>query len=464
MATVQRVICYEPQPDSWFRTVNTVRFDRTDDARECREMLIRGNDVGWMDYIPPPTTGVTQGPHGRNTPVSTLPIPQVHYEMVRRYRDQNPLNLFNEEQKTAILMDPFNLKGTNSFPAQMAPEFGTTYNLMRSGIAYERAGQQVVVLGPRMQEAFMHTSLKEVSTAHIRFPHPCFYLATPGSTLRIWGGSQTGWHNIAGAYVMDDPCEPGVISILIWGPANERSIAPTDDATFWFSIKVGHGTEDVDAIADARIGLNELRDGALRNVERETAIVRQLDLDGRVSSVLSDHYNDISDVGAAEGIDQSVIKEVKANVQAFLRVVVNTLLYVNSASCETRDATPPEGERKALTDALSRKKHKKGKDARKLQNKLDSLPRYRVTWIGPTIESAAHSPTEGEGGSRTVRGHVRRGHWHTFRVGPRKTETGEKIDLKDQGTAIRWIAPVWVEGGSPEDKPRIYGVREPPAQ
>lgn len=387
-----------------------------------------------------------------------LPTPQVHYEMVRR-DPRNPLKLFTEGLKTAILMDPFNVNGTNPFPAQDAPDYGTTYNMLRSGVAYERAGQQVVVLGPRMQEAFTHTSLKEVSAAHIRFPHPCFYLATPESKLRIWGGSATGWHNVAGAYVMDDPCEPGVISILIWGPANEKSVSPTDDATFWFSIKVGHGTVDVDTVCNERLGLTELRDGTLRNIEVETKMAR-MDLDTKVSSVLNNHYNDISDLGA-NGPSPDLVEEVKGNVQAFLRVAINTLLYVNSTSCETRDATPPPKERKAIEDALSRKKHKKGKDARKLQNKLNGFPAYKLTWIGPTIESAPHSAMDGTRAGHGVRGHIRRGHWHTFRVGPRKTETGEKIAVVDQGSAIKWVAPVWVEGGGIDDKPRVYGVREP---
>lgn len=380
--------------------------------------------------------------------------------MVRQDPDRNPLVIFTEDQKTAMLMDPWNLKGTNRFPAQAVSEYSTTYNLLRSGTAYERSGQQVVVVGPRMQEAFAHTSLKEVSTAHIKFPHQCFYLATPGSPLKIWGGKDTGWHHIAGAYVMDDPCEPGVISILIWGPANERSIAPTDDATFWFSIKVGHSTENVDALGDERLNLTELRDNVLTHIDGESRVIRATrDMDDRVTQVLDNHFNDISDL-ATGGVTPELSLEVKENVQAFLRVVINTLLYMNSTSCEARDATPSDTSRKEILDALARKKHKKGKDARKLQGKLRKIPTYRITWIGPTIESALHM-SSAEGASRTIRGHVRRGHWHKFRVGPRKTETGERIDVKDQGEKIRWVAPVWVEGVDPGDGPRIYGVREP---
>ena len=49
----QRVACCEPQPDSWYRTVNTLRFDRTDDAREVQKMTSLGYDVGRLTYIPP---------------------------------------------------------------------------------------------------------------------------------------------------------------------------------------------------------------------------------------------------------------------------------------------------------------------------------------------------------------------------------------------------------------------------
>jgi hypothetical protein len=49
----QAVTCNEPQPEPWYRTVNTLRFDRTDDAREVRELEARGCSVSRLDYIPP---------------------------------------------------------------------------------------------------------------------------------------------------------------------------------------------------------------------------------------------------------------------------------------------------------------------------------------------------------------------------------------------------------------------------
>ena len=392
-----------------------------------------------------------------------LPTPKVHYEMLRAEGPLNPLLAFPETLKTAILLDPFNQRGQNPYPVQQVPEYGTTYNMVRSAIAYERSGQQVIVLGPRMQEAFAHTSLKEVSAEHIQFPHACFYLATPGSKLKLWGGSDTGWHPIDGAYVMDDPNEPGVISILIWGSANDRSLTRSDDATFWFSVKVGHGTVDLDAVGNKRLDLKDLKEGVLHNVEQESrAIRRGVDLDARVSQVLDDPRNDVSDDGLrmSKLLTLSLVEDVKANVQMFLRVVINTLLYVNSTSCETRSGAPQDKARKELTEALGRKKHKNGPDARKLRKKLDVLPDYKVTWIGPTIESAERSDSDLTG-RQGVKGHIRRGHWHTFRVGPRKTEAGEKIALEAQGKALKWIAPVWVGDGGQMDKPRVYGVREP---
>lgn len=389
--------------------------------------------------------------------MTALPRPVVHYEMIRK-DPRNPLRAFPEDLKSKILLDPFNRNGDNPLPAQTVSEYSTAYNMMRSSIAYERAGQQVVVLGPRMQEAFSNTSLKDVSPDHIKFPFPCFYLATPESKLKAWGGSDTGWHRVEGAYVMDDPAEPGVMSILIWGAANERSQFPTDDATFWFSMRLGHGTSvNLDDDLENRLSTDELREGTLRNIELESALTR-MDLDGRVTRILNNREANISDrLANIDGSD--LAREAKEMVKSFLRVVVNTLLYINSASCETR-SSDNDAQRREIQKALDRKKHKNGKDAKKLSRDLDALPRYRVTWIGPTIETTAGGDTDLTG-TRTVKGHIRRGHWHTYRVGPRKTEAGEKIDPAMRKASLKWIAPVWVGGGVPEDKPRIYGVRDP---
>lgn len=49
----QTVTASTPQPESWYRTVNTLRFDRTDDAREVRELEARGCSVSRLDYTPP---------------------------------------------------------------------------------------------------------------------------------------------------------------------------------------------------------------------------------------------------------------------------------------------------------------------------------------------------------------------------------------------------------------------------
>jgi len=392
------------------------------------------------------------------TMTAALPNPVVHYEMIRK-DPRNPLRVFPEDIKSKILHDPFNKQGDNPLPAQTVSAYSTTYNMMRSTVAYERGGQQVVVLGPRMQEAFANTSLSEVSAEHIRFPFPCFYLATPQSKLKAWGGSDTLWHRVEGAYVMEDPAEPGVMSVLIWGAANERSQFPTDDATFWFSMRLGHGgTVDLDGDLEKRLDLAELREGTLRNIELESAVTR-MDLDARVNGVLDNRGANISDRLANIPQSEELAREVKAIVKAFLRVVINTLLYINSASCETKSADN-DGKRRELETALGRKKHKNGKDAKKLARDLDALPKYRVTWIGPTIETSAGGDTDLTG-TRTVKGHIRRGHWHTYRVGPRKTEAGERIDPAMRKASLKWVAPVWVGGGVPEDKPRVYGVREP---
>lgn len=403
-----------------------------------------------------------------------LPTPALHYEMLR-HTPGNPLDILSEEHQTAVLMDPYNTGGTNPIPVQTISAYSTTYNMLRSAIAYKRSGQQVVVLGPRMQEAFAHTSLKEVSSQHLRFPFPCFYLATPGSKLRVWGGTDTGWHAIAGAYVMEDPNEAGMVSILIWGNANEWSKSAGDDATFWFSVKVGELlTEDLDAKMVEGLNDDQLVNGTIANIELEARqfqayhASRTLNLEDRIDKVLSNPYGNISDrfePGQKDLIPWSsldtdgVLVELKTSVRAFLRVVVNTILYMNSSSCETKTSNN-DAKRKELEISLGRKKHKTGKDAKKVKRHLDDTPACRFTWIGPTIEEAKGASTDLTG-SRSVKGHVRRGHWHTYRLGARKDPAGNRIDPALRKADLKWLAPQWIEGGPTEDQPHLYGVREP---
>lgn len=399
----------------------------------------------------------------------SLPAPTVHYEIIRR-SPGFPLDDFSEGVRTAMLLDPFNRTGKNPIPAQSMDQYSTTYQMMRCVFAYQRSGQQVVVLGPRMQEAFANTSLKEVSSRHIRFPYQCFYLAVPGCKHRVWGGSQTQWHHISGAYVMDDPSMDHALSILIWGAANDKSIDPLDDATFWLSLDLGFRggdaiemdiegiTLDVDARVNARLADNRLRDGSMRNIEYESELLR-MDLDAQVMKVMADARNNVSDRYALGPDNDQIVENVKVEIRAFLRIVVNTLLYMSSASCETKQGNR-DAERRDLQKSLDRKKHKKSKEARKIREKIEALPFHHITWIGPTIEDAKDADTDLTS-HRTVRGHIRRGHWHTFLSGPRKDTSGDRIDPKARKATLRWVYPTWVGGGSTEDGPRLYGVKEP---
>jgi len=390
-----------------------------------------------------------------------LPTPAVHYEMIRQ-NAANPMWNLPDSIQAAILFDPDNRTGLNPMPIDTVSAYSTTYNMLRSAIGYRLSGQQVVVLGPRMQEAFAHTSLKEVSTDHVRLPHNCFYLATPGSKLKLWGGSHTQWHAISGAYIMVDPTDPDLLSFLIWGEANELSSGPTDDATFWFSIQI-HDPKSKNMDVDQKFcdGLkdDELQNGTLRNIQREADFVR-LDADQRIAMILDDQHNDVSDYGTPSPEDDGVLEEVKTSIKAFLRVAINTILFLNSTSCEVKSGDDTDAKRRDLTAALGRKKHKNGKDAKKLTRDLDKLPTYKVTWIGPTIEQSVDSPTDLTS-TRTVKGHVRRGHWHTYRLGPRKDASGDRIEPATRKADLKWLPPLWVAGGSDDDKPRVYGVREP---
>ena len=67
--------------------------------------------------------------------------------------------------------------------------------------------------------------------------------------------------------------------------------------------------------------------------------------------------------------------------------------------------------------------------------------------IGKQLRSASATHTAGDG-TRTVRSHLRRAHWHSFWTGPRKNpKPGE------QKLVLQWLSPILVRGSSEQREP-----------
>lgn len=63
--------------------------------------------------------------------------------------------------------------------------------------------------------------------------------------------------------------------------------------------------------------------------------------------------------------------------------------------------------------------------------------------------------TDPDSGRARPRAHVRRAHWHTFVSGPRLDRGGRPIPAEDRKRDIRWVPPIPVNVGDPDDLPAV---------
>lgn len=417
----------------------------------------------------------------------TLPKPLIHFETLLQYEVPflKWMLSLDPASRSRIINDP---TGESCGLEDFASSYSTTYSMTRLSLMYERSGQQCVVVGPRMQAAFANTSLERIPTDMIKLPHPCFYLATPESEdLKLWGGERTQWHPVSGCYVAMEPSEgSNAIIILAWGAANEKSLDPLDDATFWFRLdldrwaeKEAHLEQEFDTVtSDHHMG------NALDAVERESALVRKemgmtsalrevfsgkrtANLDKALRHLLNSAEGEASDRNMElykRGQTEAHVEQVKETARKLMRIVINTILYMNSTNAEVSDPVTNDSERARLQARLKGVKNPRKPKGKALQRKLNALPKHRIVWVGPTIEQAVGGEQDFTAtGRRSVTGHIRRGHWHTFLVGPRKVE-GAAVPKEQRGTTIKWIPPLWV--GSVKESSsgsRVYGIVEPKA-
>jgi hypothetical protein len=422
-----------------------------------------------------------------------LPAPKIHFDFIRKSNLPLLRDLLRlpTEQKLSIIHDPH---GEKCGMEDMARHYGTTYTMTRLALMYEWERQQVVVVGPKMQAALGNTSLENVPIEMVRLPYPCFYLATPDSEdLVLWGGDRTGWHQVTGMYVAKEPTANSLI-VLAWGEANEKSIDPMDDATFWFTLSLDNlfaakSMEDVEfgpqtndfnieesfeaSMQGERVGLT------LDNVQRESdqaaeslkelhakhpEALSNYDLDKALDRLLHTPSSESSDLGMGltlKGQEAARVERVRKTARKLMRIAVNTVLYMNSTGADLSEPQTNDSERARLLRKIKGFKNPNKKDARLAKRRLDELSRSRVVWIGPSIEQAEVGGdfdfTEATG--RHVSGHVRRGHWHTFLVGPRKKE-GVAIPASKRGRTLKWVPPLWVGGTKEPAERRVYAVKE----
>ena len=87
---------------------------------------------------------------------------------------------------------------------------------------------------------------------------------------------------------------------------------------------------------------------------------------------------------------------------------------------------------------------------------------YRTTYIGLSIEERIREVQQRQGSEgATPAGHLRKGHWHIYKVGPRKDVFGDWIPPHLQDEVLHWVAPTWCGDLDNPAPPRNIAFREP---
>jgi len=308
-------------------------------------------------------------------------------------------------------------------PLFMVPGLGfhrSLYTLTLHIMEYRLAGHQTFVIPEGMQKALAQTSMVEIQGEDIHVPYKSQYISLPGCGLEIWGGDQTRWHKVGGAFIRFSQGEdrigidgegkhylkyeapeddPGMLNLYLWGMENELSHGPGDDASLWVTLD-------------------------LYEIQK-----RNIDLETYVRDILWDPERDetnkgFSDLAVEIGMVTTMPKDsrgkrAKENIVTVLRIIFNALLYLDSQDAEMEmDPTSlhAQKERERITKALARIKNPKRSRGRKLNRQLKKLPPDRVVWVGQSVhlgtineEEAEDTPDKAPRRGRR-RGWVR-GHW-----------------------------------------------------
>lgn len=267
------------------------------------------------------------------------------------------------------------------------------YYLTTSLAHFRIAGRQVFVLPPTMQDMLAETSMEGVKFTEIKFPYPCFYMALPKSNLRLWGGGRTGWHTLAGVMVQAVGTE--ALNLYLWAPPNERSNGEGDDAAFWACVQ--HDKNELDLECSIR--------SLLADPKAEQTVKDDLTPFGQELDLAFDQL----------AVPSTVRQELHENVVKTVRIVVNSLLYLDSAGAEQeRDPACAENEQKRaeLERVLARFKNPSKKQARSVRKQLDALPKNNLVWLGRSVGRTLPTRENMEGDTTGARRHHWvRGHW-----------------------------------------------------
>jgi len=288
---------------------------------------------------------------------------------------------------------------------------------------YDRFGQNSYVVGPRVQDLFRRTDLSKITPDMVVDPQTSFYIALPDCPWKIWGGDRTQWHNLQGIYVgFVDSVDSGhaaprdlstislkklmderekCIQILLWGGANERSLAPTDDAMLWFAINLDKWVREGEDIETF------FRQNAVMTADRKN--------DGQWDGELDPLDPFAAPLMPGDPADVTTQRETIVNA---VRLILNLCLYMGSDDPEF-ETVDNKDEVEKIKKQIERKKT--GGKRKKLERRLANLPRTKMVYVGPLFEQLDKKTREqnrSSGGTHaTPIEHAVPPHWQHYWVG-----------------------------------------------
>lgn len=268
----------------------------------------------------------------------------------------------------------------------------TTHSLiyLQQVYAYLWGGSQCFCVGPNMQELLVDTTLRGIEWEEFKLPYEAFYVATPCSPWKIWGGLDTEWHSVEGVYVarqMHPVSGEEIITFYIWGIENENSQMLGDDASFFVNANMAKA--------------------------REYPSMDEYIIDLLATSEFEDSAFDIR-----MGFPQEKVEEVYNGIREIIHMVFNLLIYLDCIGAERSLQRPkPTVRYRQLKRKLGRTN---GKKRREILAEMKAQPMSTVTYLGTSIEGREIKSASERGPMPRQRV---RGHWRKIPYGPRDNPT-----------------------------------------
>ena len=325
----------------------------------------------------------------------------IHYDAVAK----------NDIAKLTTMANEMIARGMNKREVDrlLADAMSKSPELERRGMAFVNAfleaGQQVFVVGPRLEELFVNTSLDRVPRDAIAAPYPAFWVALPSSELRLYS-QRNGWCALRGMYV--DASEEGAhdllgvgavglnprrprssggpprfIRLLLYGPIPTAAEPnATNEAYQYLDLEEIYGTQGVGDLEDYLVG--KLAEATrLRNLT----------------------------------LPADVLAEITSTQIQALRIAVNLMLYTNANGAEITPDPDYLAELAAFKKLMAEKQkiarsgereRAKRREIERIDAKILKLSGATVVRLGQGIEDRSEAL---QGGSGKRRRHWVRGHW-----------------------------------------------------